>query len=234
MRRTANDRWSVYGKNESDLVGSRLTSIAYCDHGAVPRVASKTASLPGLRSGSVIATCPPGTFVVGGGFNSGATPKHLAALAHLNRLSPTQWIVTMINLFPAATTITADRVLLGQHGDHDGLEHRETCCPKKRDRAGQLPRRLVTGVRRAPRELGSDGRPSRVLGTSVQLERPRSSTQWVVSGYNIGDRPAYLTTADVLPLTSPVRAGVPVGPPMVEAMGIEPTTSCMPCKRSTN
>ena len=191
MRRTANDRWTVYGKNESDLVGSRLTSIAYCDHGAVPRVASKTVSLPGLRSGSVIATCPAGTFVVGGGFNSGAAPKHLAALAHLNRLSPTQWIVTMINLFPAATTITA----IAYCSASTAITTVSNILKVAARRSGTVRVSCPAGLSVVfGGLLASSAASAGHLGFALPFSwNAASNTQWVVSGYNIGDQPAYIT-----------------------------------------
>jgi len=191
MRRTANDQWTVYGKNETDLLGSRLTSIAYCDHGAVSRVASKTVSLPGLRSGSAIATCPAGTFVVGGGFNSGAAPNHLAAVAHLDRASPTQWIVTMINLFPAATTITA----IAYCSSSTALTTVSNIVQVAARRSGTVRVSCPGGLSLVfGGLLASSAASAGHLAFALPFGwNAASTTQWVVSGYNIGDRPAFLT-----------------------------------------
>ncbi len=107
MRRTAGNKWTVYGLNDAPLTGSRLTSVAYCDHGAIPTVAQQTVTLPGGKLASAIATCPAGSVVVGAGYNSAAAPGHLEILVRLGLLSPRQLVVSMGNFRPVATKLTA-------------------------------------------------------------------------------------------------------------------------------
>jgi hypothetical protein len=107
MRRTAPDRWTVFGQSGVPDIGSRLTAIAYCDRGAVPGTASNTVAVAEHRTGSATATCPAGQVVVGGGYNSGASRAHLELMVRLERPTPTQWRVILRNIAPRATKITA-------------------------------------------------------------------------------------------------------------------------------
>jgi hypothetical protein len=107
MRRTAANKWTVYGQSATGLVGSRLTSEAYCETGAVPTAVTKTVRLPALDAASAIATCPAGTVVVGGGYNSGASIQHQEVVIAMEALSPTQWVVAMGNISRSASTVTA-------------------------------------------------------------------------------------------------------------------------------
>ena len=104
-RLTASNRWTVYGwNNVPKSKGLHLTSVAYCGHGSALTVASKTVPLHGTAT--AVATCPHGTVVVGGGYNSGASLNHQEELDQLDRRSSTQWEVSMRN-FGAATALTA-------------------------------------------------------------------------------------------------------------------------------
>ena len=106
-RLTATDRWTVFAwNNVPNSKGLHLTSVAYCGHGGPLRVASKTVPFAGGVV-TAVATCPAGTVVVGGGYNSGASIKNQEMLVQLDRRSSNQWQVTMRN-FGAATTLTAD------------------------------------------------------------------------------------------------------------------------------
>jgi len=107
MRRTAPDRWTVSGQNGAPDTGSRLTAVAYCARGAVPVTASNTVAVAAHRNGSVTATCPAGTVVVGGGFDSGASPQHLELMVRLDRPTSVQWRVVLRNIAATATKITA-------------------------------------------------------------------------------------------------------------------------------
>ena len=107
MRRTGSNKWTVFGMSATNLTGSRLTAVAYCETGPVPSVASKTVALPADKVGTVTATCPAGTVVVGGGYNSGASLHNVEFVGRLEALSSNQWLVTMINVMPHATTLTA-------------------------------------------------------------------------------------------------------------------------------
>ena len=85
-----------------------MSAVAYCDHGTGgPRVASKTVPLRGGDVGTAIATCPAGTVVVSGGYNSGATAPHIEFLQRLERVGLTQWLVTVRNGSSEPTTLTA-------------------------------------------------------------------------------------------------------------------------------
>ena len=107
MVRTAPDRWTVSGHSGTSGIGSRLTAVAYCERGAVPRVVAVTEAFHAHESLAVAATCPPGTVVVGGGFKSGATAEHIDLLVRLDRPSPSTWRAWMRNISANATTLTA-------------------------------------------------------------------------------------------------------------------------------
>ena len=64
MRRTADDRLTAYGFDNSRATEGHLTAVAHCDRGNVPTTVEKSELLPGGEGGSVVATCPAGTVVV--------------------------------------------------------------------------------------------------------------------------------------------------------------------------
>jgi len=185
MRRTAPDRWTVSGQSGTPGIGSRLTSIAYCDRGAVPGTASSTVSVAAHRTGSATATCPAGEVVVGGGYDSGASLHHLELMVRLERTTPTQWRVILRNIAPRATKITA----LAYCG------------------SGPAPTVHVATVS-MPKNKGATARASCPANTSIVFggliaNSPRSGIhgadleafswiaatpkQWVVTGFNDGD-----------------------------------------------
>ena len=185
MRRTANNRWTVYGMSGTNLTGSRLTAAAYCARGAVPSEVSKSVTLPGFGVATATATCPKGTVVVGGGYNSAATVKHIELVGRLERLASNQWLVTMINIMPGATTVTS--IAYCSPGTAaTQVSATRTLAPHK---GGTT---VVTCPKRTALVFGG------VLGNTAQVGArftavapfswiARSTTQWVVTGYNAGN-----------------------------------------------
>ena len=187
MRRTADNKWTVYGMSGTDLEGSRLTAAAYCNRGSVPRVVTKTVALAGLQVASAIATCPSGTFVVGGGYNSGAALQHIELVGRLERLTPTEWVVTMVNIMPTATTVTADRVLRRRPRSHPGRDHDHAGGAQGWHHAGELPEGNLDRVRgcvrrRAPSPERTFSQQSRRSAGPRPARRSGSRT-----GYNAGN-----------------------------------------------
>jgi len=178
MRLTAPDRWTVYGASLSAGRSGSLSAVAYCDHGtAGPRVASKTVPLVG--TGTAIATCPAGTVVVGGGYNSAAIPMHAEYVQRLERVGLTQWRVTMINV-GLPTTMTAYAFCSGGVAPKlasatvkvpgDGVNTTaQVSCPKGTALVGGGFVENGTG--------GLDVVPQRLTAAST--------TQWVVAGYGV-------------------------------------------------
>ena len=186
MHRTAADRWTASGQSETVGTGSRLSAIAYCDRGAAPRVASSTVRLAGFGAETATATCPSGTVVVGDGYSSGSSSAHLEYIGQLERKSPTQLAVTMVNVVKSATTITGIaycgtgpapteyRKTITLAG-HKGGTARVTCPPHTS---------LVFGGVDVSPPIGTSGNFSAVAPFSWTAQ---SRTQWVVTGYNIGN-----------------------------------------------
>ncbi len=193
MRRTANNKWTVYGQSGTTYGGSRLTAVAYCDHGtAAPRIASNTVTLPALSERTATATCPAGTIAVAGGYNSGAAVNHVELLTRLEQGATTrQWLVSMLNIEKTATKLTAYAY----------------CAP------GADPT-IISKVVTVPANKGATAHASCPTGTtllfggllalspgdahhSAALEpfswTASSTKQWDVVAYNIGDRAGYLT-----------------------------------------
>jgi hypothetical protein len=185
MRRTAANKWTVYGWNNADFIGSRLTAIAYCDKGPVPTVAQKTVTLPGFRVASAIATCPAGTVVVGGGYNSGASAQHVEILARLNRLASTQWVVTMVNLRSAATKLTS--IAYCGHGVAPTQVASMVTLAAQKGGTARVSCPAGTSI-----VFGGVVANSPVVGKKSAVVAPfswsaASTKQWVVTGFNAGD-----------------------------------------------
>jgi hypothetical protein len=106
MRRTAIGQWSVYGQSLSSSHGSRLTAVAYCDSTGPSSVAQTTVSVASHHVGSAVATCPIGTVVVAGGFNTRGLP-YAEVMKGLERTTNTTWRATILNIGQQATTITS-------------------------------------------------------------------------------------------------------------------------------
>jgi hypothetical protein len=101
MRRTASNRWTVYGWNFSIfLEGANnsplsMSSRAYCGYGPVPSKATSTVVIryrSDRESGSATARCPEGTVVVAGGFAT--TPNTVVAVTGLERVAADLWRVS--------------------------------------------------------------------------------------------------------------------------------------------
>jgi hypothetical protein len=103
MRRTASNRWTVYGWNVSIfLEGANnsplsMSSMAYCGYGPVPSKATSTVEIRRREgvdeaSGSATARCPAGTVVVAGGFAT--TPNTAVAVTGLERVAADLWRVS--------------------------------------------------------------------------------------------------------------------------------------------
>jgi hypothetical protein len=187
MRRTATGKWSVYGQSGSTHVGSRLTAVAYClPTTFAPSIVSTTVTVSGFHFGSATATCPTGKVLVAGGYNTGAAIDHIELVAQLERLSSTQWHVSVTNLDSGATKLTAyaycgkgpapqvasTTITLG--GSHGGFAR--VHCP-----AGKT---IVFGG------LTETSPVDGVHGAAVApfSWTAASNTEWDVYGYNAGDR----------------------------------------------
>jgi hypothetical protein len=186
MHRTAANRWTVTGQSETIGTGSHLSAVAYCDPGIVPRRASSTVRLAGNDAKTAIATCPPGTVVVGGGYSSGSSFANVEYVGQLDLNSSTQLAVTMVNLVKAATTVSAIAycaagVAPTQHtttltlAGHRGGTARVGCPP-----GTSL---VFGGVVVSPPSGSSVKNFSAVIPFSWTAQ---STTQWVVTGYNLG------------------------------------------------
>ena len=192
MHRTAAGQWTVSGQSEAIGTGSHLSAVAYCDRGSVPRVASSTIRLGGFDAKTAIATCPAGTVVVGGGYSSGSSLTHVEYLGQLDLDSSTRLAVTMVNISKAATTVTAiaycakgpaptEHSTVLKLAGHKGGTARVSC-PAHTSL-------VFGGVLVSPPTESSAGNFSAVVPFTWTAPTP---TQWVVSGYNLGNLPGTL------------------------------------------
>jgi hypothetical protein len=190
MRRTAANRWTVTGTSESNVTGSRLTAVAYCDPGSVPSSVSDSVSIGGLRVGSAIATCPAGTVVVGGGYDSDASAMHQEIVVRLEAISARQWAVTVLNISSVSTTLTAVGYCARR-----GVAHEHSTTLKLS--AHTLGTARVTCPKRTSLAFGGLRANSSTSGSKTAVIAPfswtaASTTQWVVTAYNAGDAPGSL------------------------------------------
>jgi hypothetical protein len=113
MRRTANNRWTVYGVNFTPPpAGSApigLYSMAYCGYGPVASKATSTVVVRDrssvYQSGSATARCPAGTVVVAGGFAT--TPDVAVIVTALERVAADLWRVAAYLGTGTSTALTA-------------------------------------------------------------------------------------------------------------------------------
>jgi hypothetical protein len=190
MRRTASNQLTVTGVSGTAHGKSRLTGVAYCAKGAAaPRVVAKSAPLPGLVVRTVVATCPAGTVVVGGGYSSAASLDHIEAVFQLAQGSDREWVVSLGNLMKTATKMTAyaycapgaapvvveKTVSVKPH--HGGTAH--AVCPPG------------TGLLFGGLLATSPGSPTADLPAFSWSAS--SSRQWDVTGFNVGDKAGELT-----------------------------------------
>ena len=106
MRKTAAGKWTVYGSSLSTTRGSRLTAAAYCAKVNPAITVTKTVKVKEGHTGAATATCPAGTVVVGGGFNTRAFP-HFEDVKGMERVTARTWRVTILNITGGGTTIMA-------------------------------------------------------------------------------------------------------------------------------
>ena len=192
MRRTAPGSWTVTGRSDTVLTGSHLSAVAYCDRGKVSSSASNSVRLPGSRAKTVVATCPAGTVVVGGGYHSGSSATHFEGVGQLLALSPTRWEVSMLNLVSAPTTLTAiaycapgvaptayrSTLTLAPHKGGTSCAR----CPSGKT--------MVFGGVDTSEPTGPSSRSALVIPFSMTAS---SRTLWVATGYNDGSLPGTLT-----------------------------------------
>jgi len=103
MRRSADNHWTVDGfplprfgsVGPPQYVPGRLRSIAYCGRGPLPSKATNTARFADGRT-SVIAKCPTGTVVVGGGFTT-KYRNNGPFISDLERVASDKWRVSVID-----------------------------------------------------------------------------------------------------------------------------------------
>jgi hypothetical protein len=191
MHRTAANRWTVSGQSETVGTGSHLSAVAYCDRGTVPSVASSTVRLPGFSAKTAIATCKAGSVVVGGGFSSGSSLTHVEYVGQLDRESTTQLAVSMVNIVKDATTVTAIAYCAKgpaptEHSTSLTLAGRKGGTARVNCPTGTS---LVFGGVIVSPPIGTVKSFSGVLPFSWIAQSP---TQWVVTGYNIGNLPGTL------------------------------------------
>jgi hypothetical protein len=188
MRRTADDKLTVFGFNNTRAVEGHLTGYAYCDPGPVSKAVERTEPY-GDGGANAIATCPAGTVVVGGGFDTHSTPRHHALVDRLERVSARQWRV-------ASTALTAES---------------ETLTAIAYCAAGPAPKLSTATVKVSPHSAGT-ARAKCPSGTSLVFGgvlAPRtgfpyqaahsaqvdafgwtatSGAEWVVTAFNVGSR----------------------------------------------
>ena len=186
MRRTAANKWTVYGLNNAALTGSRLTAVAYCDHGAVPTVAQHTVSLPGLKVASAVATCPAGSVVVGGGYNSASSPGHLEIVIRFALLSPRDLVVSMGNFRTAATTLTA--IAYCGHGVAPTEASSAVTLGAHKGGTARVNCPSGTSIVFGGVVTNSPGTSVKSFANLAPFSWSAASTkQWVVTGYNVGN-----------------------------------------------
>jgi len=184
MVRTAPGRWTVTGQSDTTGTGSQLTAVAYCDVGSLPSVTSQTVGLPVGRSVSATATCAAGTVLVGGGFKSGASPGHKELLSQLERVSPTQWRVTMRNISKSATTLTA----LAYCGTGVGPTLYSSTVPLASQRGGAAHASCPAGTLLVFGGLVAKSPGSGAVSADLEAFSftAGSTKQWDVTAYNAG------------------------------------------------
>ena len=171
--------------------GARYTAIAYCDRGAVPTVVSKTVRLGAYSAALAQASCPAGTVGVGGGFASGSGPRNEGALGLLAMDSPSVLDVGMVNLANVTTTLTA---LVSCAAGTAPTQH-ETSVRIAAHKSGTAVvncpsgTKLVWGGLDSSPPSGSVSLTSAVIPTSWYAP---TATQWRVTGYSAGTKPATL------------------------------------------
>ena len=194
-------RMSVYGQSNTGVRGSRLTAVAYCDRGAIePHRRVEDGAAPGLRPRPDRDL--PARDDSGGRINSAATVEHEEIVVRLERSSPTQWLVTMGNVSAGATTVTADRVLRGRRRADPRLAHVDGARAQGRDHTGQLSGEHLARVRQRARRRQS-GSSTHFAAVVPFGWIAATTTQWVVTGYNLGDLPGSLAALAVLPSANP-------------------------------
>jgi hypothetical protein len=184
MRRTAPNRWTVTGMSSSDVIGSRLTAVAYCARGSVPTSASSSVKVAGYSRGSTIATCPAGTVVVGGGFNAGASLQHQEIVERLAEPSARQWAVTVLNISKTKTTLTA--LAYCSRGGAPSAYSTTLSLPAHRGGTARVSCPKGTSIL-----VGGLVAHSPAIGKKAAVLAPfswtaASNSQWVVTGYNAG------------------------------------------------
>jgi hypothetical protein len=186
MRVTANNKWTVYGKGYSP--SGRLRSVAYCVRGSVgPRVVSKSAAVGRRTVGTVIATCPPGTVVVAGGYNAGTGVRNQEALRRFERVGTRQWLVTM-RVDGLSTTVTAYAYC------SSGAAPRLASSTVKLTRFGNVSARA--SCPKGTSLVGGGLTTSSLYGSfDVSSLTASTSTQWVVKAGNAGNSGSFTAEA---------------------------------------
>jgi hypothetical protein len=190
MRKTAAGKWSVYGSSLSTTRGSRLTAVAYCANVKPVITATKTVKVPEGRSGAATATCPAGTVVVGGGFNTRAFP-HFEDVKGMERRTARTWRVTILNITGGGTSLTA--IAYCGHGAVPVL--RAHAIRIASGSGGTVRARCPAGM-----QLLFGGQVSAAPGVALRLPhvfpfsfRAESKTRWAVAAGNGGGAAGTLT-----------------------------------------
>jgi len=192
MRRTATGKWSVYGQSGSSKMGSRLTAVAYCDHGtAASIVKEKKVSVGAFANASVAATFPVGTVVVAGGINSRAGLNHIELVTRLDRPTPRQFRASVVNITASSTVLTAYAYCGGGvaptvHKRTVTLAARKGGIARAYCPAGT--KLVFGGLLQTSPVSGSHGADVAPFSWTAP-----SNTEWNVTGYNAGDRAGTLS-----------------------------------------
>ena len=173
MRRTADDRLTAYGFDNSRATEGHLTAVAHCDRGNVATAVEKSQLLPGGEGGSVVATCPAGTVVVGGGFDTYGGPRQINLVDRLERVSARQWLASANSITPNPTNLTAIAYCRAGRRSEGVLRDGESPRPYGRHRPRELP--VGDFARLRGRRGGQDRPPLRRgphrAGRGLQLDR---------------------------------------------------------------
>jgi len=175
MRRTANNRWTVYGEifgSPSGAVSIGLYSMAYCGYGPVPSKATSTVVVRDIgsdryESGSATARCPAGTVVVAGGFAT--TPGVAVMVTALERVAADLWRVTAY--LGSATPTALTSIAYCGPGPAPKLVSRTM----ENYVSGPVHATCPTG-----RHLVFGGA---IAGTVLQTMRAKNQSTWTVGGF---------------------------------------------------
>jgi hypothetical protein len=182
------------GFNDSREKEGHLKVTARCSAGSAPKTVRGSPLWFGEGDHTVVS-CPPGTVVVGSGFDMETGPRHIGILDGMQRVGPTKLRYDLevisddaVYMTPyalcghgaAPTAVTVSKGLAGQHG----MTLRATCPAPKKLLFGGF---AVTGN---DLWFEKNGAHVAVFGWNAA-----SPTQWDVTAFNVGQRAARLAVS---------------------------------------